>query len=140
AGHAQRGARRVRAEDRGVRRLRRGPGDRRDRAHRLRPAGRRTAAYRAAARSAVAAGGRVLPPVPGRLPGTLVAPGRGTPARAILDACTLCRGCKRPRSHHGSPATPATTAQTGQTGPPAHPSPPPGTGTHPPAAENPKVE
>src|SRR5205823_141274 len=48
----------------------------------------------------------------------------------ILDACTPCRGHKRPRSRHGSPATPATTAQTGQTGPPARP----------PAAENPKVE
>src|SRR5438874_12826166 len=62
----------------------------------------------------------------------------------ILDTYTPCRGCKRPRSRHGSPATPATAAQIDQTGRSARPRPPPpaaaGNGTHPPAAENPKVE
>src|SRR5437764_10706563 len=59
----------------------------------------------------------------------------------ILDACTPCRGHKRPRSRHGSPATPATTAQTGQTGPPARPSPPPGPGpTRPPPPPPPPAE
>src|SRR2546421_10685906 len=58
----------------------------------------------------------------------------------ILDTYTPCRGCKRPRSRHGSPATPATAAQIDQTGWSARPPAAAGNGTHPPAAENPKVE
>src|SRR5947208_6598832 len=46
-----------------------------------------------------------------------------------LDTYTPCRGCKRPRSRHGSPTTPTTAAQIDQTGRSARPRPPPpGTG------------
>src|SRR5438874_2287911 len=79
AGHARRGARRVRAEDRGLGGLRRGTGRRRHRPYRLRPAGRAATPQCPATGRAVAAGGRVLPPLPGRLPravtSALCAPG-----------------------------------------------------------------